>query len=160
MVLTPRIAGTNLAPNGGGRYAASEAVPSSEYSAVNELNQTSALIYGGDPEFQYDQFSAKQNFQHQEAQKRDTRQQSFDHFGRLFEQTMERPVNFSMLDNTSESFAAAFEMANTDNLKFKGGPFRQQPAYTLDIIIDTYETNAKVIYGEVPPKGEKINVVL
>ena len=160
MVLTPRIAGTNLVPNGGGRYATNDAVPSSEYSAVNELNQTSALIYGGNSEFQYDQFSAKQNFQQQEEQNRYTRQQSFDHFGRLFEQTMERPVNFSMLDNTSESFAAAFETANIDNQKFKGGLFRHQPAYTLDIIIDTYETNAKIIYGEVPPKGEKLNVVL
>jgi len=160
MVLTPRIAGTNLVPNGGGRYAANDAVPSSEYSAVNELKQTGALVYGGNPEFQYDQFSTKQNFQQQQEQNRYARRESFDHFGRLFEQTLERPFNISMLGNTSESFAAAFETASADNQQFSGGPFRHQPAYTLDIIIDTYETNAKIIYGEVPPKGEKLNVVL
>ena len=86
MVLTPRIAGTNLVPNGGGRYAANDAVPSSEYSAVNELNQASALIYGENPEFQYDEFSAKQNFQQQQQeQNRYARRESFDHFGRSFE---------------------------------------------------------------------------
>jgi hypothetical protein len=64
------------------------------------------------------------------------------------------------LGNTSESFAAAFEMTGRGDQKFNGGTFRYQPSYTLDIIIDTYETNAKIIYGEIPPKGEKINVVL
>ena len=160
MVLTPRIAGTNLVPNGGGRYATTAAVPGVEYSAVNELNQTNALIYEGDSEFQYDQFSAKQNYQQKEEQRQYTRQHSFDHFGRLFEQTLERPINRSMLGNTSESFAAAFETVGAGAQKLTEGPFRYRPSHALDVIIDTYETNAKVIYGEVPPLGEKINVVL
>ena len=160
MVLTPRIAGTNIVPNGGGRYAASGSVVNADYSAVNELNQTGALIYEGDAEFQYDQFSAKQQDQQQQEQNQYTRQQNFDHFGRRFEQTLERPVSMGMLGNTSESFAAAFETKGRDDQRFTGGAFRYRPAYTLDIIIDTYETNAKIIYGEIPLKGEKINVVL
>ena len=158
MVLTPRIAGTSMVPNGGGRYAAIGAVPSAEYSAVNEPNQISSLIYDGDPEFQYDQFSAEQRYQQQQERNHYTRPQNFDHFGRLLEQTMERPVNFGMLGNTSESFATAFEMTN-DNAG-SGDPFIYYPSYTLDTIIDTYENNAKVIYGEIPPRGETINVVL
>jgi hypothetical protein len=160
MVLTPRIAGTNIVPNGGGRYAASGSVVNADYSAVNEINQTGALIYEGDAEFQYDQFSAKQHYQKQQEQNQYTRQQNFDHFGRRFDQTLERPVSMAMLGNTSESFAAAFETIGRDDQKFNGGTFRYHPSYTLDIIIDTYETNARVIYGEIPPKGEKVNVVL
>ncbi|MEE2999922.1 MAG: hypothetical protein VX693_08355 [Pseudomonadota bacterium] len=160
MVLTPRIAGTNLVPNGGGRYATAAAVPGAEYSIVNELNQTNALIYEGDSEFQYDQFGAKQNYRRKENQNQYARQQNFDHFGRLFEQTLERPINKSMLGNTSESFAAAFETSGAYVQKRGGESFPYQPLYALDIIIDTYETNAKVIYGEIPPVGEKLNVVL
>jgi hypothetical protein len=160
MVLTPRIAGTNLVPNGGGRFAASGAVTNTDYSPVNELNQTGSLIYEGDAEFRYDQFSAKQNYQKQQEQNQYTRQQNFDHFGRRFEQSLERTVGIAMLGNTSESFAAAFGTTRREDQKLSGGAFRYQPSYTLDIIIDTYETNAKVIYGEIPPKGKTINVVL
>ena len=159
MVLTPRIAGTNVVPNGGGRYAAVGAAINADYSAVNELNQTGAIIYEGDSEFQYDQFSAKQHYQ-QPGQNQYNRQQSFDHFGRLFEQTLERPISMSMLGTTSESFAAAFETSEGNDFGSNGATFSYQPAYTLDTIIDTYETNAKVIYGEIPPKGDKLNVVL
>ena len=161
MVLTPRIAGTNVVPNGGGRFAASGAVVNADYSPVNELNQTGALIYEGDADFRYDQFSAKQSYQQQQGQNQYSRQQSFDHFGRRFEQTLERPVSMAMLGNTSESFAAAFETTVRDDIRVGGeGVIRYQPSYTLDIIIDTYETNAKIIYGEIPPKGKTINVVL
>jgi hypothetical protein len=160
MVLTPRIAGTNVVPNGGGRYAAGgNAAINADYSAVNELNQTSAMIYEGDSEFQYDQFSAKQHYQ-QQGRDQYNRQQNLDQFGRLFEQSMERPISISMLGNTSESFAAAFETTEEDNFGSNGAIFSYQPSYTLDIIIDTYETNAQVIYGEIPPKGDKLNVVL
>jgi len=160
MVLTPRIAGTNVVPNGGGRFAAGgSAAINADYSAVNELNQTSAMIYEGDSEFQYDQFSAKQHYQ-QQGQNQYNRQQNFDQFGRLFEQTMERSINMSMLGNTSESFAAAFETNEEGAFGSKRTAFSYHPSYTLDIIIDTYETNAKVIYGEIPPKGDKLNVVL
>jgi hypothetical protein len=159
MVLTPRIAGTNVVPNGGGRYAAGGAAFNADYSAVNELNQTGAIIYEGDSEFQYDQFSAKQHYQQRE-QNQYNRQQNFDHFGRLFEQTLERPISMSMLGTTSESFAAAFETSEGNDIRSNGAMFSYQPSYTLDTIIDTYETNAKVIYGEIPPKGDKLNVVL
>ena len=160
MVLTPRIAGTNVVPNGGGRFAAGgSAAISADYSAVNELNQTSAMIYEGDSEFQYDQFSAKQHYQ-QQGQNQYNRQQNFDQFGRLFEQTLERPISMSMLGTTSESFASAFETSEGNDFSLNGATFSYQPAYTLDTIIDTYETNAKVIYGEIPPKGDKLNVVL
>ena len=72
---------------------------------------------------------------------------------------MERPVNFSLLGNTSESFAAAFEMTAEDS-KSAGGRLVSYPAYALDSIIDIYENNAKIIYGQIAPKGEKLNVVL
>ena len=160
MVLTPRIAGTNVVPNGGGRYAAGgSAAFNADYPAVNELNQTSAVIYGGESEFQYDQFSAKQHYQ-QQAQDQYNRHKNFDHFGRLFEQTKERSISMSMLGNTSESFAAAFETTEDGDFGSNGATFSYHPSYTLDIIIDTYETNAQVIYGEIPPKGDKLNVVL
>ena len=159
MVLTPRITGTNMVPNGGGRYAAAGAVPSVDYTPVNEPGQISSLIYEGDSEFQYDQFSAEQQYPSQQEHGRYIPQQNFDHFGRLFEQTMERPVNFSLLGNTSESFAAAFEMTAEDS-KSAGGRLVSYPAYALDSIIDIYENNAKIIYGQIAPKGEKLNVVL
>jgi hypothetical protein len=148
-----------MVPNGGGRYASPAAVPSVEYSAVNESNQISSLIYDGDAEFQYDQFSSEQKYQQQQEQNLYKPQQNFDHFGRLFEQTMERPVNFGMLGNTSESFAAAFSLTNKNSSKSTDVSV-YNPSFPLDAIIYTYENNAKVIYGKIPPKGSQLNVVL
>ncbi len=159
MVLTPRIAGTHLVPAGGGRYAASGAAYTNEYSSVNELNQTNGLIYDGESEFQYDRLSTQQDFERQREHQQFNRRQNVDHFGRLYEQSQERPINFSMLGNSSETFAAAFDEAKRGKVELGGAP-HYRPSYTLDIIIDTYETNARVINNEIATRGEQVNIVL
>jgi hypothetical protein len=163
MALTPRIAGTNLVPTGGGRFAANGAVSNVEPPPVNELNQISALIYDGDSEFQYDHFDPRQH--EREPQREQQSQQysgrrNFDRFGRPFEQTPDRRVNNSMLENSSESFAAAFDSASSTSKQLAGEPHRYQPNVALDAIIDTYETTAQVIYDDVPPKGKNLSIVL
>jgi len=159
MVLTPRIAGSHLVPAGGGRYAASGVAYPNEYSSVNELNQSNGLVYDGESEFQYDRLNTQQDFERQGEHGRFNRRQNVDHFGRLYEQSQERPINFSMLGNSSQTFAAAFDEAKRDKVELGGVP-HYRPSYTLDIIISTYETNAKVIYDAIPIRGEQVNIVL
>ena len=163
MALTPRIAGTNLVPTGGGRFAANSAVANVEPSPVNELNQISALIYEGDSEFQYDHFDPRQHGQEQQREQLSQQfsgRRGFDRFGRPFEQTPDRRVNNSMLENSSESFAAAFDSTSSALKQLPGEPQRYQPNVALDAIIGTYETTAQVIYDAVPPKGKNLSIVL
>ncbi|MBT3916884.1 MAG: hypothetical protein HN731_18715 [Rhodospirillaceae bacterium] len=154
MALTPRIAGTNMVPAGGGRFAATGAVANSDPAPLTELNQINALIYEGQSEFQYDQFNARQQ------QQQYARRRAFDHFGRPMEQTPERRVNNSMMGNSSESFAAAFDLQNHTDAHFSKGPKQSAPTTSLDKIIATYELTKEVIYDEIPPRGENISMVL
>ncbi len=154
MALTPRIAGTNLVPAGGGRFAASGAVANIEPTPLTELNQINALIYEGQSEFQYDQFDARQQ------QQQFARQRAYDRFGRPMEQTPERRINNSMMGNSSESFAAAFDLQNHTDAHLSNGPQQPTPATSLDKIIATYELTKEVIYDEIPPRGENISMVL
>ena len=161
MALTPRIAGTNLVPTGGGRFAATGAVANVDPNPLKEINQTSALIYEGQSEFQYENFDARQYAQQQEQQQQQyTRRRSFDRFGRPFEQTPDRRVNNPMLENSSESFAKAFDSVEAKPNHVNGEPRHYQPVTSLNNIIDTYETTAQVIHDEIPPKGEKLSMVL
>ncbi len=68
MALTPRIAGTNLVPAGGGRFAATGSVANTDPAPLTELNQINALIYEGQSEFQYDEFNARDRRQQQQQQ--------------------------------------------------------------------------------------------
>jgi hypothetical protein len=162
MALLPRIAGMNLTPTAGGRIAAHGAVANTDPGPLNELNQINALIYEGQSEFQYDQFSARQRQQHQQQQfdQQFAGQRRFDRFDRPFEQTPERRVNNSMLGNSSESFAAAFDIGKSKPLLASGELPRYQPNTSLDNIISTYEMTADVIYDKVAPRGEKLSMVL
>tara|TARA_B100000315_G_scaffold241372_1_gene262198 strand:- start:972 stop:1433 length:462 start_codon:yes stop_codon:yes gene_type:complete len=152
MALTPRIAGTNLVPAGGGRFAATGAVAHADATPLTELNQINALIYEGQSEFQYDQFDARQRQQY-------ARRRAYDHFGRPMEQIPERRINNPMMGNSSESFAAAFDLSNITNAQLSSEPKRTTPTTSLDNIISTYETIAEVIYDEVPPRGENLSLV-
>jgi len=154
MALTPRIAGTNMVPAGGGRFAATGAVANSDPAPLTELNQINALIYEGQSEFQYDQFDARQQ------QQQYARRRASDQFGRPMEQTPERRINNSMMGNSSESFAAAFDLQNRTDAHLSNGPKQSTPSTSLDKIIATYELTKEVIYDEIPPRGENISMVL
>ena len=161
MALTPRIAGTNLAPSATGRFAVNSAVANIDATPLTELNQINALIYEGQSEFQYDQFNPRQE---QLPQRHDqpelARRRTFDRFGRPFEQTPERPINTPLLINSTESFAAAFDSANQTQTQTTADRARPQPVETLDNIITTYESTAAVIYDEVPPRGDNLSLTL
>jgi hypothetical protein len=156
MALTPRIAGTNLVPAGGGRFAATGSVANTDPAPLTELNQINALIYEGQSEFQYDEFNARDRRQQQQQQYAPRR--NFDRFGRPLEQTPERRVNNAMLENSSESFAAAFDLVNKTKVHQAGDRSNQQPTRALGDIISTYELTAQVIYGEIPPRGEQLSM--
>ncbi len=161
MALTPRIAGTNLIPTGGGRFAANGTVATIEPAPLNELNQISALIYEGQSEFQYDQFDARQYAkQQQEQQQQYASRRNFDRFGRPFEQTPDRRVNNHMLENSSESFAAAFNTVELTSAQRSGERARPLPEVSLGNIINTYETTAQVIYEGIPAKGNNLSMTL
>ena len=162
MALTPRITGTNLLPTGSGRFAANSAVANSDPAPLTELNQINALIYEGQSEFQYDQFDARQYAQ----QQRDEQQQQYNHrrnverFGRPFEQTPDRRVNNAMLENSSESFAAAFNTPESKSAQMGGERNYAQPTTSLNNIISTYETTAVVIYEGIPERGKNFSLTL
>ncbi|MBT3990679.1 MAG: hypothetical protein HON14_16205 [Rhodospirillaceae bacterium] len=161
MALTPRIAGTNLIPSGGGRFAATGAVANVDPAQLTELNQINALIYEGQSEFQYDQFDArKQQSQTQRERRQYDGARSFDRFGRPVEQVPARRINNAMLENSSESFAKAFNSIDAQSAPLSGEPPRYQPNTSLEKIINSYETTAQVIYDEVPPKGENLSLTL
>jgi hypothetical protein len=159
MVLTPRIAGTNLVPTGGGRFAAAGAMVEAESVPVNPAKQMDALIYGGDSEFQYDQLGSRDSSQR--------KQQSFasngrnsNEFARVFGQKADRRFNNSMLQNSSESFAAAFDSVGLTAKLVNGTSDYYRPQISLDRIISTYELTASVIYNDISPVGEKFSIVL
>jgi len=154
MALTPRIAGTNLVPAGGGRFAATGAVANVDPAPLTELNQINALIYEGQSEFQYDQFDARQQ------QQQYARRRAYDRFGRPMEQTPERSINNPLMGNSSESFAAAFDLNNHSTAHLSNEHRHSSPTMTLDKIIATYELTKEVIYDEIPPRGENISMVL
>jgi hypothetical protein len=161
MVLTPRIAGTHVVPAGGGKFAANSAVSNVEPFPVNELNLTNSLIYDGNSEFQYDHFDgrqAKTQQRHEPPPQRYDRRRSLDQFGRPFEQTQDRRINNSMLDNSSESFAAAFSSVDSVGSNLDGEPPIYRPKTSLNLVIDSYKTTTEVIYNSIPPRGKKISV--
>lgn len=158
MVLTPRIAGTNLVPTGGGRFAASGAVVNAESSPVNELNQVSTLVYEGDSEFQYERLNSRDG-SHQKQRSYSSRPNN-EEFTRVFGQKADRRFNNSMLQNTSESFAAAFDTIGLTANLVNGAVSYYRPQVALDSIISSYEMTARVIYGDISPIGDKFSIVL
>lgn len=159
MAFLPRIAGTNIAPTGGARFAANSAAANVDPNPLSELDQTNALIYEGRSEFQYDQFDAHQHF-NQDHRGSNSGRRRDDRLDGPFERTPPRRFNMSMLENSSESFGAAFDMSKGISPQLSMEPRRYQPVTSLDNIIRTYEVTARVIYNEIPPKGENLSVVL
>ncbi len=77
------------------------------------------------------------------------------------EQMPERRINNSMMGNSRESFAAAFDLTNHTDAHLNSEPRRSVLTTTsLDKIIATYELTREVIYDEVPPRSENISMVL
>jgi hypothetical protein len=63
-----------------------------------------------------------------------------------------------MLDNSSESFAAAFSSVDSVGSNLDGEPPIYRPKTSLNLIIDSYKTTTEVIYNSIPPRGKKISV--
>jgi|TARA_B100000959_G_scaffold37402_2_gene36052 hypothetical protein len=76
------------------------------------------------------------------------------------EQIPERRINNSMMGNSRESFAAAFDLTNHTDAHLNSEPRRSVLTTSLDKIIATYELTREVIYDEVPPRSENISMVL
>mgnify|MGYP001433570789 FL=1 len=76
------------------------------------------------------------------------------------EQIPERRINNSMMGNSRESFAAAFDLTNHTDAHLNSEPRRSVLITSLDKIIATYELTREVIYDEVPPRSENISMVL
>jgi len=76
------------------------------------------------------------------------------------EQMPERRINNSMMGNSRESFAAAFDLTNHTDAHLNSEPRRSVLTTSLDKIIATYELTREVIYDEVPPRSENISMVL
>ena len=76
------------------------------------------------------------------------------------EQIPERRINNSMMGNSRESFAAAFDLTNHTDAHLNSEPRRSVLTTSLDKIIATYELTREVIYDELPPRGENISMVL
>ncbi|MDP6258725.1 MAG: hypothetical protein QGH63_06500 [Rhodospirillales bacterium] len=76
------------------------------------------------------------------------------------EQIPERRINNSMMGNSRESFAAAFDLTNHTDAHLNSEPRRSVLTTSLVKIIETYELTREVIYDEVPPRSENISMVL
>ena len=157
MVLTPRISGSNVVPTGGGRFADVGTLLDVEASPVNEPNQTRSLIYEGESEFQYDQFQSKEHASQKQAYS--WHRNSRDSRG-SFGQSTERQFNKSMLQNSSESFASAFDERGQASQQANSSLTEYRYKVSLSTIINTYEQTAQVIHGKIIPTGLNFTLVL
>lgn len=145
MVLVARAASPALSPVvGTSRYA-----PGSQSAAPfepNPIDATSqeAQIHDQTVSYRFDDVGRRQ----------DPRQT----LRRGEQQPTPRPT-FSNLVTTSssEEFATSFGIDVTSSGSLAGDYL---PVRSTAVGIGTYETNARVIYGNVPPKGESLNITL
>ncbi|MEE2745251.1 MAG: hypothetical protein VX617_00055 [Pseudomonadota bacterium] len=160
MALTPRIAGTHVVPAGGGRYAANVAAYPNEYNSVNELNQSSSLFYEGESDFQYDQLDTRQDLERNYSRDRYAGSNNQQRFQKQTDQEGLHPIDLSMLGNTSQTFAALFSETMEDHSMGGNSGQYYHPIYSLNVIIDTYESNAHIIHNTLPSRGERLNIFL
>jgi len=146
-----------VVPNGGGRFAEIGTLLDVETSPVNESNQTSSLIYEGESDFQYDQFEPKEHAPQKQAYS--WHRNSTDSQG-SFGQSLERQFNKSMLQNSSESFALAFDDADQTSQQQNSSFKEYQFKVSLSTIINTYEKTAQIIHGKIIPTGLNFTLVL
>ena len=146
MVLVARAASPALSPVvGTSRYA-----PGSQSAAPfepNPIDATSqeAQIHDQTVSYRFDDVGRRQD--PRQTSKRGVQQQP-----------VPRPTFSNLVTTTSsEEFATSFGIDATSSGSLAGDFL---PVRSTAVGIGTYETNARVIHGRVPPKGETLNITL
>ena len=143
MALAHKIGLTGLSPVN--RTPALGRVASLDSMPVEELAEKSSIVYDG-ATFYYEDLL-------------DGKDQSWS--GTQWELTPRRPerkINRSLIAGTTQSFADAFSLVIASNsLGTKGSP-SGEPSTPTAKGIETYEAISRVIYNDIMPRGESLNL--
>ena len=143
MALAHKIGLTGLSPVN--RTPALGRVASLDGMPVEELAEKPSIVYDG-ATFYYENLL-------------DRRDQSWS--GTHWEQETRRPerkINRSLITGTTQSFADAFGSVITSSSIQSRGPLRGELSGSTAKGIETYEAISRVIYGEIMPRGESLNL--
>lgn len=144
MVLVPRAAAPVSPTLNVSRYSpGSQSAAPFEPNPVDGLSQE-AQIHDQTGSYRYDDFGRRQ-YPRQALRRGE-------------QQPTPRPTFYNLVTTTSsEEFATSFGI-DPQSTRSRAGDYL--PVQSISVGIGTYETNARVIHGELPVNGEKLNITL